>query len=91
MLPYIRLKLMLELISLIKSSLFRLSGDQEKLSNKRQDIEGRVKKAEAERSKVEQELNQQASKKRNFEDNIRSKLGKILLLCYFDLNPKGAC
>jgi hypothetical protein len=43
-----------------------------KFSNRRADVDVRCKDLEAEKSGLEQELSQQASRKRHFDDNIRS-------------------
>ena len=46
--------------------------DQEKLSGKRQGLDTRCKAVDGERLKLEEELNHQATRRRHFDDNIRS-------------------
>jgi uncharacterized membrane protein YkvI len=51
--------------------IFRLLSDQEKLTSKRNSVESRYKSIDAEKIDLEQQLNQQVTRRRHFEDNIR--------------------
>ena len=52
--------------------------DQEKLTSKRNSVESRYKTVDAEKVDLEQQLNQQVTRRRHFDDNIRYKFISFL-------------
>ena len=62
---------MRDVTSFINGPYFRLMSEQEKLTEKRKSLEARFKTDNSEKSELDDELSNQTTKRRHFEDNLR--------------------